>query len=143
MTSEPNWASQIRTLPATERRAVAEQLVREEAALVLSHPAAEKLDAERSLTALGMDSVGSVELQTLLAEATGLPLASTIVFDYPNISGLAQYLLDQADDGQAGEALHDQPAAPPEIDAFDTMSERDLIALVLNSMATAAEEKPS
>ncbi len=43
--------------------------------------------------------LAAVELRNRLSEATGLRLASTTVFDYPNVSALAAHLLALLSEG--------------------------------------------
>jgi acyl carrier protein len=44
---------------------------------------------------LGIDSLVAVEMQTILATETGIPLKSTVIFDYPTIGRLVTYLIQQ------------------------------------------------
>ena len=44
---------------------------------------------------LGIDSLVAVELQTFLVTETGVPLKSTVIFDYPTIGKLVAYILQR------------------------------------------------
>ena len=44
----------------------------------------------------GLDSLGAVELRNALAQAVGMELPGTFVFDYPSVGALAGYLGSQA-----------------------------------------------
>ncbi|MFF6829685.1 SDR family NAD(P)-dependent oxidoreductase [Streptomyces longwoodensis] len=98
------WADRLRALPATDRRRVALDLVRGRAAGVLDLASATQIDAERTFTDLGFDSLTALELRNQLGTATGLRLPSTLVFDHPTPAALADFVL-----AQAGE-----PSAEPE-----------------------------
>ena len=54
------------------------------------------MPGEMPLQQLGLDSLMALELRNLLAQALGSPLKATLLFDYPTIRGLAQYLLTLA-----------------------------------------------
>src|ERR1700676_1992733 len=41
----------------------------------------------------GMYSLMALELRNVLAQALGRPLSATLLFDYPSIRGLSQFLL--------------------------------------------------
>ena len=59
---------------------------------------------------LGIDSMVAVEVQTFLATETGVPLKSTVVFDYPTIGRLVTYIVQRMD------ADHPAVAPTPNID---------------------------
>jgi acyl carrier protein len=50
------------------------------------------LTADQPLMAAGLDSLGAVELRNSLQGQLGLELPSTLVFDYPTVDSMAQYI---------------------------------------------------
>lgn len=78
-------------LPA-ERKGLLTEYVRSNVIEVLGFDRSYSLDPEQGLFALGMDSLTAVELKNRLQTAIGHPLPSTLLFDYPNVEALAEYL---------------------------------------------------
>ena len=63
-------------------------LVAEQVAAVLGSA----VGADEPLMAAGLDSLGATELQQSLADCLGLELPSTLVFDYPTVNAMAEFL---------------------------------------------------
>ncbi|MGV9315477.1 type I polyketide synthase [Streptomyces sp. NPDC003691] len=97
-------AGRLAGLPEAERHALLLGLVREHAAAVLGHGAADAIPAERSFRDLGFDSLAAVELTGRLATAAGLRLLPSAVFDHPTPMAFASFLREQAL-GTTGKAL--------------------------------------
>jgi acyl carrier protein len=62
------------------------------AATVMGMPPTETLDPLTGFFQLGMDSLMSVTLQRALSDSLGEYLPASVVFDYPTVYGLADYL---------------------------------------------------
>jgi acyl carrier protein len=126
--------------PAT-RRAVLLDFVLEQAAAVLELGSAEALDPRQSLQSLGLDSLMAVELRNRLA--TGLPLSrplpTTLVFDYPTVQALVDYLLAQLDgDGRTVTAAAASPGSPTDLlEAIATLSDEESERLLAEKMRSS------
>ncbi|WP_217281847.1 type I polyketide synthase, partial [Kibdelosporangium persicum] len=83
---------EIARLSGAEQQAHLLDVVRTEVASVLGHARAEVIEPDRAFTELGFDSLTSVELRNRLGAVTGLRLASTVTFDYPTPSALAEHI---------------------------------------------------
>ncbi|WP_198539443.1 type I polyketide synthase, partial [Streptomyces graminilatus] len=86
---------QLTGLTPAEQERVLLEVVRLCAAGVLGYAGADAVPAERAFRDLGVDSLTAVELRGTLAMTTGVPLAATVVFDYPTPMALARYLRGQ------------------------------------------------
>ncbi|WP_308294013.1 SDR family NAD(P)-dependent oxidoreductase [Streptomyces sp. UNOC14_S4] len=85
-------------------------LVRTEAAAQLGHSDARAVDPGQPFRDMGFDSLATVGLRNRLSEATGLELASTLIYDHETPSALATHLAAALDDGSAA---HHAPRPGP------------------------------
>jgi polyene macrolide polyketide synthase/pimaricinolide synthase PimS1 len=93
-TGDDLLGARLAAVPPQHRPAMALGVVREHAAAVLGHASASDVDVERGFLDLGFDSLAAIELRNRLDTVTGRRLPATLVFDHPNITDLANYLLD-------------------------------------------------
>ncbi|MGW7353397.1 type I polyketide synthase [Streptomyces sp. NPDC054784] len=84
--------TQLLGMDAGERERTLVDLVRVHVAGALGFTDSSDVSATRAFKELGFDSLTAVELRNRLNAATGLKLAATVVFDYPNVRTLAGHL---------------------------------------------------
>jgi len=92
-------AERLAGLPADEQDEVLTDLIAAEAAAVLGYSSSETVEAGRAFRDLGFDSLTALELRNRLGAVTGIPLPSTLVFDYPTTAELATYLREEIGEG--------------------------------------------
>ncbi|WP_436844163.1 type I polyketide synthase [Streptomyces subrutilus] len=107
---------QLTALPDGERLPRLVQLVQREAAVVLGASGGAGVGAQQVLKELGMDSLMAVELRRRLSAETGIPLPSTLAFDYPTPTAVAGLLLDKLALGTGGAARAGQRVSKHQID---------------------------
>jgi len=93
-TGEPDLAARLAAAPANQRRELLQAFVHEQVVKVVRLPGTRTIDPQQPLSELGVDSLMAVELRNLLSKGTGAssPLPATLIFDYPTIDALTDYL---------------------------------------------------
>nr|WP_079092871.1 phthiocerol type I polyketide synthase PpsB [Mycobacterium tuberculosis] len=89
---ESEFRTSLRSCPAEKRRDMLFDHVGAWPATVMGMPPTEPLDPSAGFFQLGMDSLMSVTLQRALSESLGEFLPASVVFDYPTVYSLTDYL---------------------------------------------------
>ena len=121
---------QLADAPALRRRSMVAALVREHALRVLGAHSSKSIDPRAPLGEMGLDSLLAVELRNALSGALAVPLPATLLFDYPSIDAMTDYLLS--------EVLHllDEPEPEPAspvvelVDSIEAMSDEHVDRLI-------------
>jgi len=109
-------AQRLAAVGEGEREAVVLELVRGQVAFVLGYDSPAVIDSELAFRDLGLDSLGAVELRNRLAQATGLRLLPTLVFDHPTPTAVARFLRQRV-----GDIAPARPAIDVELDRVGAM----------------------
>ncbi|MFI1851539.1 type I polyketide synthase [Streptomyces sp. NPDC020480] len=76
-----------------QRHQMLTQHIRALAAGVLGHSGPDAISATKPFFEMGFDSLTAVELRNRLSASAGMPLPTTLIFDYPTADDLARYVL--------------------------------------------------
>jgi pimaricinolide synthase PimS1 len=112
---------------AKERNRIVLDVVRTEVSVV-SQIEAGAIDVSKGFTELGLDSLAAIDLRNRLQSATGLRLPATLMFDYPNPTSMAEFVLSELD-------LDDSVPEEPALD--DDAIRRQLESIPLEKMRNA------
>src|SRR5207248_1847836 len=93
--SSTTFQTNLAGLSESELDRVVLDLVRGEAATVLGHSDIAEVAGDQAFQRMGFDSLTAVELRNRLTGETGIPLPTTLVFDYPTPIAVAEYLREQ------------------------------------------------
>ena len=80
---------------------------------VLGLPASEAVDIHQGFFQMGMDSLTSMALRNRLQREFACPLGATIIFKYPTVSSLAEFLLAAVLGPEVDAAEHDPVQSDP------------------------------
>lgn len=130
---EPQLAELLAGVPpGAPRLARLRQFVVNQLAVTLN-TSGSRIETDASFRALGLDSLTGLELRNRLETCSGLGLPATIVWNYPSVDRLAQYLAKRlADDQDGGEggAAGDESVATllEELESLSDEEARHLLA---------------
>ncbi|MCB0121217.1 MAG: SDR family NAD(P)-dependent oxidoreductase, partial [Caldilineaceae bacterium] len=108
-----NFRKELEATTGAEQRRLLVHHLRTTIARVLGLPNPEQIAIRQGLTELGMDSLMAVELRNHLVKSLACALPATLLFDYPTIEALADYISEdlQRALGEQNSAAQTQPAA--------------------------------
>ena len=115
-----------------QRQALLIQQISQEIGNILGIKDINKIDLELGFSELGLDSLGSVELRNKLQTNYELKLSQTVVFDYPNIKSLTDYLLSllfDTDSTKANKYIENSDSLN-----IESLSEAEAEALLLEEL---------
>jgi acyl carrier protein len=107
---------QLAEAPPGRRRTIVAAFVRERTLKALGIDPSRTVDPRMSLSDLGLDSLLAVELRNTLSSALGCSLPATLLFDYPNMNALTDFLLDEL---QGEETPAETPGSAANASAVD------------------------
>ncbi len=84
---------QLQNASPARRRDILIAHLRSQTSSILGFDLSREIELERGLFDMGMDSLMAVELKGRLERSLGVPLPSTLTFNYPTIKALVDYLL--------------------------------------------------
>jgi acyl carrier protein len=111
-------------LPAPEQPAFLRADLEQRLVALLGFPTGTRIEPHRALRDLGLDSLLSVSLRNALAAGYGLDLPTTLVFDHPTLTALADHLLGLI-----------VPQVAPTEEALEALDANALAALVERELA--------
>lgn len=89
---QPDLAAILEKAPASDKRLLLEQHLREIIGSFLHIPDPASLPGRKRLFEAGLDSLGAVEVKNRIAAALGKNLRSTLLFDFPSIDDLTTHI---------------------------------------------------
>ena len=93
--SDSDYLDRLSRVPAEMRQDAILEFVTKQIAAVLGLDASEPVPPDLGFFDMGMDSLMSVELKRRLEQGMGRMLPSTLTFNYPNVSALVAFLVDE------------------------------------------------
>jgi NADP-dependent 3-hydroxy acid dehydrogenase YdfG/acyl carrier protein len=103
---ERSLSERLIDLRPAERRQTLLELVHTTVAIVLGHGSAQAVDPDRGFLELGFDSLAALDLRNRLNAVTGQRLPATLIYDYPSVTAVADFLYEELA-GELGAAALD------------------------------------
>jgi NADPH:quinone reductase-like Zn-dependent oxidoreductase/acyl carrier protein len=102
--------------------------------------APERIDRQRPLKALGLDSLMALELRNRLEAEVGSALPATVAWNYPTVTALARFLAERLEPSLAVATVESAAVADEPIEEeWADLSQRDLEALLADELAAVDE----
>lgn len=130
---EINLAQNLASLPKDE---IPSFLLNEVGNLVsdlLGLTSNQKIKPSERLFEAGLDSLMAVELRNLLQSSLNLTLPATIIFDFPTVQALTDFILEELDDQIDSDPRSEQTMKPrmaSTVDELDSQSDDELASLL-------------
>ncbi len=93
--AEMSFEQRLQNTPPEKRESLILAHVREQAVKILGVPASRRVEVSQPLREMGLDSLMTVELRNALSTTLGRPLPGSLVFDYPTLAAMANFLAEK------------------------------------------------
>ncbi len=120
-----------------ERQALLLDHLRLTAARVLGLPDSTAIDPNKGLLQIGLDSLMAIDLRNQWSARLALKLPATLIFDYPTLAKIADFLLEslaftpkEHPAAPTQSTDHTLTVSPPELTDLDQLSDDDLMAQI-------------
>lgn len=120
---QAGWRKTLAATPSDQQAHLLLGHVRQVLAQILGLPSPEQIELRQGLRDLGLDSILSIEVRGRLEVELECPLPATLLFDYPTLETLSQYL------GQTVLGLT-TPPKPPHAASANTVLDDDLASFL-------------
>ncbi|MEH2032451.1 MAG: SDR family NAD(P)-dependent oxidoreductase [Nostoc sp.] len=115
------FRQQLAVADPSDRRELLVAHVWQQVAQVLGLPSSAQIGLEQGFVELGIDSLTAVELRNRLQTSLECAIASTVMFDYPTVGALVDYLMGEVLGLEAADIVLDE-------ELEETTMERSLLA---------------
>jgi acyl carrier protein len=119
----------LRQAMPSRRRSLLSAFVGEHARRALGIDASQDLDPRMPLGELGLDSLLAVDLRNALGKALGEALSATLLFDYPTVDALTDYLLAEVigpDNSGAAQPVSEPRREPSLVGEIEDLSDEEV-----------------
>ncbi|MEH2172822.1 type I polyketide synthase [Nostoc sp.] len=125
---------QLQAAPIEERRELLRAYLQSEIAKVLGLSNPQQVEPQQRLFDLGLDSLTAVELKNRLQTSLGYAMRSTLLFDYPTLAALLDYLAENVIPLQPLELSEEVDAVAAQRQQILAVSEDEAEALLLKKL---------
>ena len=131
-TGQPELLTQLYNGKPAQQRVLLTQFVSGHAHKVLGLKSNSAINERKPLSELGLDSLMAVELRNLLSSGLGLKrsLPATLVFDYPTIEVIVEYLMHDVLSLNASVENEPVPTAENPLDTIEDLSDDEIDRLL-------------
>jgi len=151
--SQPDVMRRLEEVPPAKRRGLLITHVSEQVGKVIGLDPSQRVGEIVPLNEMGLDSLMAVELRNLLGSGLGLkrPLPATLVFDYPTVAALTDYLANtvlnlNGDKQEKNQPTEEQPVAPTAtslnvLDSLEELSDDEIDRLFMEQLGQTQDDE--
>lgn len=136
----PEFLRQLEGISPRQRKDILRAHIRDQVVNVLGLDPSHAIEPQQGLFDVGLNSLAAVELMNHLQTSLGQPLSSTLVFDYPTIEALSEYLtktvlaLEPSEISQVKSPTHKNPQALMGLHELEQLSEDEAETLLIKRL---------